>query len=924
MNCREINDLLAGYVLGDLAPEHETAVRGHLAVCADCRQAEAALRRDLAVVSGAMAQRGGESLRLDAAHRAAIRAALRERPAVTRLPFRRVLEWAAAAMILVMLAGLLMPAMSTSRGRAMYMSSVAAARSKEVMNCMEVAVQEESSDRPRDMTPSQERLGETPRPAETKGSVEDAERSRTYYGGAGLAELGRVQPEGGAKAQVAAGDDTYTIVSGRAERELNAAAGGAGPDSGVINTISAPPAKPARPAPEYDLRNKDDNRAGVGGATYGYSVQASSRDVSGEPAAVPDEAKPQSRFAFGGKALAQNGDPFRSEEEKQELTVEVAKSPLTMKGLYAAGKSSASGSSKRRSVVRHGGAATFEKSKKSEAPDSSIKPKERDSDGVVDNGETVQAPADPASAAVVDRLQAMPTAQPQPGQSQAQNRSLQVAWADGIHGEAAARDLKKGKLKEDVEIRKEGAESRAAGPQPITEESGTPEPQYPPQVYHPIVETKQNVFSTFGLDVDTASFTLARRSLLGGRLPPVGAIRVEEFVNAFEYAYPAPATAAFAIYCDRARSPFRPGCDVLRIGVRGKVLGRDRQRPAILTLVVDTSGSMNTADRLELAQKALSMMVERLSPSDRVAIVAFGSEPRLVLDHTPASAKDAILKAIAGLQTYGSTHLEGGIRLGYEVAARHFKSTSVNRVLIFSDGVANLGAATPKEILDQAESCRKQGIYCSVFGLGSGTYNDAMLQALADKGDGVYRFLDTLEEAKRVLVDEMAATLHVIAKDAKIQVEFDPARVKTYRQIGYEKRRLEKEQFRDDTVDAGEVGSGQSATALYEVETTGGSDEPLGVVRMRWKDPESGLVTEIAQPIPGIEQFPAFECAPARFRLAAGAAELADWLRGNPLSAGTESADILKVLRSAALELNLDAQVQDTVRMASEAARLRK
>jgi len=469
-------------------------------------------------------------------------------------------------------------------------------------------------------------------------------------------------------------------------------------------------------------------------------------------------------------------------------------------------------------------------------------------------------------------------------------------------------------------------EAVAAVSPPETGENTEPavEPVYPPQVFNPMIDTKASPFSTFGLDVDTASFTLARRYLMGGRLPPVGAIRVEEFVNAFEYAYPAPDNSAFAVYCDRARSPFRPGLEVLRIGVRGKVLGRDRQRPSVLTFIVDTSGSMNTADRLELAQKALALMVGQLSPADSVAIVAFGTEARLVLDHTPASAKDTILKAIASLQTYGSTQLEGGIRLGYEVAARNFKSAAVNRVLLLSDGVANLGAATPKEILDQVEAYRKQGIYCSVFGVGVGTYNDSMLQALADKGDGVYRFLDSLAEARRILVDELAATLHVIAKDVKIQVEFDPARVKTYRQIGYEKRHLEKEQFRDDTVDAGEVGSGQSATALYEVETTGAADEPLGVVRMRWKDPESGLVTEVAQPIRGMDRFSSFESAPPRFRLAVGLAELADWLRGNPLSAGTDSADILKALRTVGLELSLDQQVQDAVRMAVEAARLRK
>ncbi|MEI6150490.1 MAG: von Willebrand factor type A domain-containing protein, partial [bacterium] len=459
----------------------------------------------------------------------------------------------------------------------------------------------------------------------------------------------------------------------------------------------------------------------------------------------------------------------------------------------------------------------------------------------------------------------------------------------------------------------------APPPDPGETAASGPEPVYPPQVYNPIIETKASPFSTFGIDVDTASFTLARRYLLGGRLPPTGAIRVEEFVNAFEYAYKPPENATFAVYCDRTRSPFRPSLEVLRIGVRGKVLGRDRQRPLALTFIVDTSGSMNTPDRLELARKAMSMLLDRLTDADSMAIVAFGSEARLVLDHTRAARKDEIRAAIASLQTYGSTHLEGGIWLGYEIAARRFRSGAANRVMIFSDGVANLGAATSDEILKQVETYRKQGVFCSVFGLGVGAYNDAMLQALADKGDGVYRYLDSLAEAKRVLVDESAATLHVIAKDVKIQVEFQPDRVKAYRQIGYEKRHLEKEQFRDDAVDAGEVGSGQSSTALYELETSGAADAPLGIVRLRWKDPETGLVTETAHPIRGSDKPAAFEDAPPRFRLAVGVAELADWMRENPLSTGTEGGDILKVVRTAGMELNLDRQVKDVVRMATAA-----
>jgi len=305
-------------------------------------------------------------------------------------------------------------------------------------------------------------------------------------------------------------------------------------------------------------------------------------------------------------------------------------------------------------------------------------------------------------------------------------------------------------------------------------------------------------------------------------------------------------------------------------------------------------------------------------------VVTFGSETRLVLDDVPVAEKKTILAALDRLQTSGSTQLEGGIRLGYETAARRFRSGSVNRVLILSDGVANLGAGTASEILAQVEQYRRQGIYCSVFGFGKGPYNDAMLETLADKGDGVYRFVDSLAEVRRVFVDDLAANLHVIARDVKIQVEFDPRRVKTYRQLGYENRALTREQFRDDTVDAGEVGSGQSVTALYEIRVQGAAADPLGTVRVRWMDPETGKVEEMEHPLRASERYESFEAAPTRFRLAAGVAEFADHLRGHPLAAGTDWSDVERVVRAVAMELPLDQRVADLVRMVTEARNLGK
>lgn len=438
---------------------------------------------------------------------------------------------------------------------------------------------------------------------------------------------------------------------------------------------------------------------------------------------------------------------------------------------------------------------------------------------------------------------------------------------------------------------------------------------------NPFVMTAANAFSTFSIDVDTASYGMARRALLEGRRPAPGSIRVEEFVNAFDYDYPPPPSGrAFAIYADEAPSPFRvePGLDLLKIGIKGYQLGRDQKHRAVLTFVVDTSGSMNTPERLGLVKKSLALLVGQLQVDDRVAVVQFSNQPRLVLPPTPVSEKAAILAAVNGLQAGGSTHLENGLRLGYSVAAGAFTPKAANRVLLLSDGVANLGAADAASILQDVEKYRKLGIYLSVFGIGSGAYNDKMLEDLADKGDGSYLFLDSEAAAKQALVDQLAANLFVIAKDVKIQVEFNPARVKRFRQIGYENRQLTKEQFRDDTVDAGEVGAGQSVTALYEIELQGNAREPVGTVRVRYRNVETGAVEEIQRPVTVRDRTADFAKAPVRFRLAAGVAAFAEQLRGSPY-ADADAGRLASVLNPVALELPLDGSIRELCRLVQAA-----
>jgi len=432
---------------------------------------------------------------------------------------------------------------------------------------------------------------------------------------------------------------------------------------------------------------------------------------------------------------------------------------------------------------------------------------------------------------------------------------------------------------------------------------------------NPFIETTANAFSTFAIDCDTASYTLARHYLLRGERPPPDTVRTEEFVNFFDYHYPAPHSQTFAVYTECAQSPYGRGLHLLNIGVKGRRLGRDQRRASVLTFVIDTSGSMNTPDRIGLVRTALRKLLGQLSERDQVGIVTYGPSAHLLLEHTAVINKDTILTAIDRLQISGSTHLEKGLVLAYQQAARHFVSGAMNRVILLSDGKANMGSDDAVQMLAQIEQYRKQGIFCSVFGFGTGSYNDEILETLADKGDGIYRFIDSEEEVDRVFVKELDATLQTIARDAKIQVEFNPKRVKRYRQIGYENRRLRKQDFRNDSVDAGEVGSGQSVTALYELELTDDIAEPIGMVRVRAFDTLANRVEEISAPITTLGMPKRFEDASARFRLAAIVAELAEILRGSQFAAGSRLDNVLSKTRPLAQELYLDQRVQELQRI---------
>ena len=398
---------------------------------------------------------------------------------------------------------------------------------------------------------------------------------------------------------------------------------------------------------------------------------------------------------------------------------------------------------------------------------------------------------------------------------------------------------------------------------------------------NPFIDTEDDHLSTFGMDVDTGSYSIARRYVTESYLPPAEAIRVEEFINAFDYHYDPPAEDAFAIHIDGAPSKFGEGkrLQLLRIGLRGRVIPSEHRKDANLTFVIDVSGSMEKENRLELVKKALTILVDQLRPTDKVGIVVYGSRGRLVLPHTDLTQRSEILAAINSLKPSGSTNAEEGLRIGYDLAWRNASVNHINRVILCSDGVANVGKTGPDEILKVIRAYVKKEITLSTVGFGMGNYNDVLMEQLANTGDGNYAYVDTLSEAKRIFVENLTGTLQLIAKDAKIQVDFNPEVVSRFRLLGYENRRLNHEEFRDDTVDAGEVGSGHQVTALYEVKLHPDATGKMATVSIRYADADNHQVHEVSRDIFVSQLHESFDAAPATFRLAAAVAEFAEILR---------------------------------------------
>ena len=406
---------------------------------------------------------------------------------------------------------------------------------------------------------------------------------------------------------------------------------------------------------------------------------------------------------------------------------------------------------------------------------------------------------------------------------------------------------------------------------------------------NPFEDTVRDRLSTFSVDVDTASYVLARRYLREGHLPPRAQVRTEEFVNYFTPDLAPPLEGTFALSTELAPSRFGGSGErwMLRVGIRGKEVAREERPPLSLTFVVDVSGSMKEGQRLELVKHAVRLLVAQLDARDAIGIVAFSSEARLILPLTSAGRRDLIESALQPLRPEGSTNAEAGLKMGYELARTGLDPASHSRVVFLSDGVANTGQTDQDRITSDVARARAEGIYLNTIGVGMNNHNDVLLEQLADKGDGICDYVDDEASARRAIVERFTGALIPIASDVKVQVDFDPARVLRYRLLGYENRAVADRDFRNDAVDAGEVGAGHQVVALYELELAPERDgAPLAVVHLRWKEPKVAdlhanevPVGEISAQIPWSSAVASFASASPGYRLTVLAAQLAELLR---------------------------------------------
>jgi Ca-activated chloride channel homolog len=438
---------------------------------------------------------------------------------------------------------------------------------------------------------------------------------------------------------------------------------------------------------------------------------------------------------------------------------------------------------------------------------------------------------------------------------------------------------------------------------------------------NPFLEAARAPLSTFSIDVDTASYSNTRRFLNDGQLPPRDAVRIEELVNYFTYDYPQPdGQTPFSVTAEVAECPWNTQHKLVHIGLQGKKIATEDLPPANLVFLIDVSGSMNESDKLPLVKSSLRTLANQLTPRDRVAVVVYAGASGLVLPSTPGDQRGEIISAIERLQAGGSTNGGSGIRLAYRVAEEHFIRGGTNRVILATDGDFNVGLTGDAELVNLIEEKRRGGVFLSVLGFGTGNLNDSMMEKLADKGNGNYAYIDTESEARKALGEQVAGTLATIAKDVKIQVEFNPRLVAGYRLIGYENRLLADKDFNDDTKDAGEIGAGHTVTALYEIVPAGQKVENPGVdelkysrpaevargantnelltVKLRYKEPEGDVSRPLNVGVP--DRQASYRNASDNFKFAASVAEFGLLLRDSRYKGQSSYGNAMELARASA------------------------
>jgi Ca-activated chloride channel family protein len=442
--------------------------------------------------------------------------------------------------------------------------------------------------------------------------------------------------------------------------------------------------------------------------------------------------------------------------------------------------------------------------------------------------------------------------------------------------------------------------------------SGNPGEEYKQINENPFVDPSTTPLSTFSIDVDAASYSNTRRFLRNRQRPPADAVRIEEFVNYFQYAYRQPiGQHPLSVTMEEGACPWAPGHRLILVGLQARQLDRAEAPASNLVFLIDVSGSMANQDKLPLVKRSLQLLVDQLRPQDRVAIVVYAGNAGLVLPSTPGSNREAILESLNRLEAGGSTAGGQGIQLAYAIARENFIAHGNNRVILATDGDFNVGVSSESELVHLIEGERDQGVFLTVLGFGTGNLKDGRMEQLADKGNGQYAYIDGLREARKMFTHELSGTLFAVAKDVKLQLEFNPERVARYRLIGYENRVMAKEDFSNDRKDAGEMGAGHSVTALYEIVPAGavasGGEEPLryqpvamkergGYVnewltaKVRYKGPQENRSVLLIERLVAGKQAPATET----FRFASAVAEFGLLLRNSEHRGNASAASVME------------------------------